>query len=169
MLPRERLKTTEETKIYRRHLPHIEEPGSAYFVTFKTIDEVILSEEAKNVVLESINFHAGKKYRLFACVVMDTHTHVIIQPLEQSKNRYYSLAQIFHSIKSYSAHQINKLLNQKGTIWQNENYDRIIRDDKDYLEKVNYILNNHVEIGQVQRPEDYRWLLLNNSDDKLRW
>lgn len=73
-------------------------------------------------------------------------------------DRYYSLAQIAHSIKSYSAHTIQKVLNSTGNIWQDENYDRVIRDEEEYLEKMNYIINNPLKAGLVEKPEDYKWL-----------
>jgi REP element-mobilizing transposase RayT len=76
-----------------------------------------------------------------------------VQPVE-----YHSLAQITHSIKSYSANRIQRLLNRKGSIWQDESYDRILRDEKEYLEKMNYIMNNPLKAGLVEKPEDYRWL-----------
>ena len=73
---------------------------------------------------------------------------------------FFSLAQIMHSIKSYSANRIQRLLNRKGSIWQDENYDRIIRDEGEYLEKLNYIVNNPLKAGLVEKPEDYRWLYI---------
>ena len=116
---------------------------------------------------------------------MDDHAHCILQPMEIINNaqarrpvplerpvplkrtmplempvtpEYYSLPQITHSIKSYSANRIQKLLNIKGSIWQDENYDRIIRDENEYLEKMKYIINNPLKPGLVEKPEDYKWL-----------
>jgi len=89
---------------------------------------------------------------------MATHVHVIFQPLEYSPNNYYSLAQILHSIKSYSANRIQRLCKVQGQVWQDENYDRIIRDEKDYFEKWEYIFNNPLKAGLVDKPEDYNWL-----------
>jgi putative transposase len=135
-----------------------------------------LSDSAKDVVLSSFHFHNNKKYHLRACVVMDDHAHCILQPVEIKNNsqarrlvppgtpvqphEYHSLAQITHSIKSYSSNRIHKLLNRKGRIWQDENYDRIIRDEKEYLEKMNYITNNPVKAGFVEASENYKWLFV---------
>jgi putative transposase len=157
MDPNSRLNPAKDFRIYRRRLPHYEQPGSVYFVTFKTAEEFALSDEAKDIVFDSIKFHAEKKYKLFACVVMETHDHIILNPLEVGEATF-SLAQILHSIKSYSANRIQRLLNKKGNVWLGENYDRIIRDDEDYQEKFNYIVNNPLKAGLVERPEDYRWL-----------
>ncbi len=165
MKPGDRLKAIEEARSYRRNLPHIEEPGSVYFITFKTKGENVLNDEAKDVVFDGIKFHAGKKYRLYACIVMETHVHFIIKPLKEPNGRFPSIAQILHSIKSYSAHQINKILNRTGSIWQNENYDRIVRNDEEWLGKMSYIQNNPVKAGIVQKPEDYRWLFLDSNDE----
>ena len=95
---------------------------------------------------------------------MEIHVHSILQPLEESGGTFYSLPQIMHSIKSYSANRIQRLLNRKGKVWQDENYDRIIRDDEEYLGKMNYIVNNPLKAGFVEKPEDYRWLFFEGSE-----
>ncbi|APV44880.1 REP element-mobilizing transposase RayT [Dehalogenimonas formicexedens] len=143
----------------RRNLPHIEEPGSVYFVTFTIANNRTLDTPAKNVVFDTLRFHSGTKYTLYACVVMATHAHAVIQPLrEQTTGSFYSLSQIMHSIKSYSANEINKLFGQKGSVWLAETYDRIIRDDSELKEKLGYVVNNPVKAGLVENPEDYCWL-----------
>ena len=171
MEPRARLKPVKEFRIYKRNLPHWELPGSVYFITFRTAKDFTLSDSAKDIVLSSFNFHAGKKYKLHTCVIMDTHVHCILQPLEKSGGKapaetsgapgaYYSIAQIMHSIKSYSANRIQRILDVKGRIWQDESYDRIIRNEEEYLEKMNYIANNPLKAMIVEKPEDYRWLFV---------
>ena len=173
MESKDRLKPVSRFKVSRRNLPHFEIPGSVYFITFSTIDRLTLSDSAKDIVLSSFHFHNGKKYVLYACVVMDDHAHCILQPMEiinktQARRpvppEYYSLSQITHSIKSYSANRIQKLLNIKGNIWQDENYDRIIRDENKYLGKMYYIVNNPLKPGLVEKPEDYRWLFLHGME-----
>ena len=163
MEPNTRLKPVKEFRVYKINLPHIELAGSIYFITFRTAQEFALFDAAKEIAFTSIKFHANKKYRLYACVVMETHVHSILQPLEESGGTFYGLSQIMHSIKSYSANRIQRLLNEKGHVWLDENYDRIIRNDEDYLEKVNYIVNNPLKAGLVEKPEDYRWLFFEGS------
>lgn len=179
-----KLKPARTPRVYRRNLPHWEIPGSVYFITFRTADELALSDAAKDITFDSIKFHAGKKYKLYACVVMETHIHLILQPLlaqgsvpvkqgtqartpvpPSKDDAFYSLAQIMHSIKSYSAKRIQKLLNSKGSVWLDENYDRVVRDDKEYSEKLNYIVNNPAKAGLVEKPEDYKWLYFEGKAD----
>jgi putative transposase len=156
--PNHHLKPVRDFRIYRRNLPHWENPGSVYFLTFHTRTDLILSETARDIVLNSLQFHADKKYRLYAGVVMETHVHSILQPLEQSAEVYYGLAQITHSLKSYSSNRIQRELKISGRIWQEETYDRIVRDDQEYLEKAEYIIYNPVKGGLVAHPEEYKWL-----------
>ncbi|MEK6552808.1 MAG: transposase, partial [Bacteroidota bacterium] len=59
-------------------------------------------------------FHNNKKYKLYAFVIMPDHVHLLLQPLEKTKNSFYSLSEILHSIKSYSANQINKIHKSTG-------------------------------------------------------
>jgi putative transposase len=160
---------SQELKVYKRYLPHWEIPGSVYFVTFKTIEGYKLSDLAKDITFNSIKFHDGKKYKLFTCVIMETHAHVILQPLKESEDNYFSLAQIMHSIKSYSSHKINRKMNLKGNIWLDENYDRIIRDDNDIFEKRQYIINNPQKAGLVENPEEYRWFFEISQENQNNW
>jgi putative transposase len=158
------LKPIGDFKITRRNLPHWEIPGNAYFVTFNTSPGCKLSPEEKDIVLSTIKYHQDKKYILYACVIMDTHVHLIILPLGTSGGQYYSLGQIMHSIKSYSANQIQRTTGKRGNIWFDEHYDRVIRDDNEFFEKIGYVMNNPVKVELVKDPEDYRWLYYRGID-----
>lgn len=155
-----------EFRTYRRNLPHWVQPESFYFITFRTSKNAFLPEEARDIIIKSIRFHNGKKYNLYACAVIPDHVHLIAQPLEKERGSFYGLAEIMHSTKSFSSKEIKKLLKNTGkmpvppSIWLDENFDRIIRDEKEYLEKMNYIMYNSVRKGLAKRPEDYRWVYL---------
>ena len=156
----------KEFRIYRRNLPHWERPESVYFITFRTFKQVILTEDSRNITFNSILFHNNKKYKLYAFVIMPDHVHLLLQPLEKRNNSFYSLAEILHSIKSYSANQINKMHKTTGKmpvpprVWLDENYDRIIRDNKEFQEKMNYIINNPAKTKLVEAAKDYKWLYI---------
>ncbi len=40
------------------------------------------------------------------------------------------------------ASRLSEASNRRGKLWQDENLDRVIRDEKELLEKINYIANN---------------------------
>jgi len=68
----------QEFRTYRRNLPHWEQPGSFYFITFRTNKKFVLPEETRNIVVDSIKYHNCKKYTLYACVIMPDHAHLIL-------------------------------------------------------------------------------------------
>jgi putative transposase len=54
-----------------------------------------------------------------------------------------------------------KLTNKErgqGVVWQDERFDRIVRDEKEFNEKWEYIKTNPVKNGLSQKPADYLWL-----------
>jgi hypothetical protein len=52
-------------------------------------------------------------------------------------------------------------------VWLDENYDRIIRDNNEFQEKMNYIINNPVKANLVETANDYKWLYIFDSGDNL--
>jgi REP element-mobilizing transposase RayT len=89
---------------------------------------------------------------------MPDHVHWLMQPLSKSEDEYWSLSSILHSIKSYSAKQIPKVMKHIGTVWQDERYDRIIRNDEEFLNTWEYIRQNPVKASLAKTPEDYPFL-----------
>jgi len=138
---------------WRRHLPHYQLSSGYYFITFATYNRQSLLPLHKDLIFKAIRFLDGDKYELYAAVVLDDHVHIMIDPVE-------SLSKIMHSLKSYTAHEINKIENKRGKLWQDENLDRIVRDEEEFLEKVNYIANNPIKANLAERYEDYKWLYI---------
>jgi putative transposase len=96
---------------------------------------------------------------------MKTHVHLILVPKPDSNGELNSLSQIMHSIKSYSAKKINQVTQHKGRVWLEESYDRIIRDDDEYNEKMNYIIYNPVKADLVKSPLEYKWLFVKECNN----
>ena len=59
-------------------------------------------------------------------------------------------------MKSFSAHRIHALGTRHGQVWQDEYFDRIVRDEGEFVEKARYIVNNPWK----RWPEisEYRWV-----------
>jgi len=143
---------------YRRKLPHLQSTGHPIFVTFNTKDKWILSPKARDIVLEACLFANGRRIDLEAMVVMPEHVHMLFWTRRDKEGTPYSLPEIMQGIKGTSAHQINKLLNSKGPVWQPESFDYVLRKDEDIEENIKYIRLNPVRRGLVKSPSDYKWL-----------
>ena len=144
-------------KITKRNLPHWQEPNRVYFLTWQCMNGQVLSTDERTITLDSLCYWNGKKWTLYTAVVMPDHVHALVQPLIVKEGGAYDLGEILHSVKSFSAHRINQQRRTSGSVWQDERFDRIVRDEKELNEKWQYIRNNPVKNGLSERPEDYPW------------
>jgi putative DNA methylase len=69
----------------------------------------------------------------------------------------YSLSDVVHSWKSYTANAINRLNGGEGAFWMPEYHDRYIRDDRHLKAVVEYIENNPVTAGLVDKKQAWRY------------
>jgi primosomal protein N' (replication factor Y) len=150
-----------EPSARRRNLPHFEIPGSTYHITWQTHDNLVLSPEAREKTLAACHFWHGNKMKCHVACVMPDHVHLLLQPLpvqEAGKTGTHSLSEILHSIKSFSAHEANKVMQRKGPVWMDESSDRMIRSESDLHKTWNYIWNNPRKIGLVGPMEEYPYI-----------
>jgi putative DNA methylase len=118
--------------------------------------------------------HDSEKYHLMAYCVMSNHVHVLLQPWDATRaanaecevgertDQHSPLASIMHSLKSYTAHEANRILARLGPFWQAEWYDHWVRDDDELERIVDYVMNNPIKAGLVQQPQD--WLFCSCHD-----
>lgn len=83
-----------------------------------------------------------------------SHVHILGKPLPLPGGGVINLGKIIHSVKSYSAHEIKKRRGTTGSIWQDERFDRIVRDEDEFWNKLEYIRNNPVKNELAENPED---------------
>jgi len=143
--------------ITRRNLPHWEMDGCTYFITYRCATGTELSPAARNIVMDNWKFWHGKRYLLHAIVVMNDHVHILITPIRKENGTRFSLQEIIHTNKSFTAHKINKSMHRSGQLWQDERFDRIIRDAGEFEEKLIYMRNNPLKSGLVDGAQDYPW------------
>jgi REP element-mobilizing transposase RayT len=151
-------------KITRRTLPHWQQPGSVYFLTWGCKKGEVLTPGERTITLKALQYWDDRKWTLYAAVIMPDHVHCLVQPLALPEfEGVYDLSEIIHSVKSFSVHQINRKRGNRGSIWQDERFDRIVRDEMEFLEKWQYLMNNPQKQELVERPEDYPRLYKKND------
>jgi len=143
---------------YRRRLPHYQSAAAPLLVTFGTFGRWILPEAARDLVLRHCLHDHGKRIQLSAGVVMPNHVHLLLWALRDGDGWPFPLVDIMHSLKSSSAHSVNRLLRLEGPVWEEESFDHVLRSDESWEEKREYIRQNPVRAGLVKRPDDYLWL-----------
>jgi cobalamin-dependent methionine synthase I len=146
----------------KRHRPHFERPWAKYAITWSTNARQKLSDAARKIVLDCILYWNERRYELYAACVMPDHVHILIEPQVRSQSskatEFYSLTEILHTLKSFTAHKINELEEKSGPVWERESFDRVIRSESDLQEKFNYITRNPWDAGVAQPGEDYPWM-----------
>ena len=134
---------------HRRHLPHYQHDFRSYFVTFVTRNRMVLPAHARDVVFRHVVECA--QYFLHVAVVMPDHVHLVATPHD-------ALGYILGRIKGASARETNLVMGRTGKLWQDESFDNEVRRDESLAEKCEYVRQNPVRKGLVDRPEDYPWL-----------
>ena len=113
---------------------------------------LLKNERVAGMVQDSLLKFDGSRYRLFAWVVMPNHLHSLMTRFEN-----HELKDIVHSIKSYTAHEANKLLDRDGQFWIEDYFDRYIRDEEHFRQTVQYIEMNPVKARLCEKPSDWRF------------
>jgi REP element-mobilizing transposase RayT len=152
------LKARPAQSHYRRNLPHIQLDDKPIFVTFTTYQRWELPESVRDLVLKHCLYDHGKKLVVHGIVVMPDHVHMVISPMRDTYGEIFGLAEIMHGIKGASAHSINKVLDRKGRVWQDESFDHVLRSDERIHSKVIYLCENPIRKGLVSCIDDYPWL-----------
>jgi REP element-mobilizing transposase RayT len=136
---------------YRRKLPHLRIEGAIYFVTWRLrAGQSDLTEIERDQVVAAIRHFDGARYAPHAYVVMNDHVHVIVEPHEEVRPEAIS-----QSWKSFTASRFQREQGRQGAVWQDESFDRVIRDEVEYEQKRDYILNN--PFRRWPEIEGYRW------------
>jgi len=116
---------------YRHRLPHLRVDGAIYFVTWRLgRGQADLSERERDCIVDSIRHFDRTRYALHAYVIMNDHIHVLLRPSDG-----HQLEEILRSWKSFTANRLRREFGRTGVVWQDEYFDRAVRDEVEYVQK----------------------------------
>jgi REP element-mobilizing transposase RayT len=101
---------------------------------------------------DALQYFDGVRYRLLAWCVMPNHVHSLIEMVKG-----FSLGGILHSWKSYTAKKANRILGRNGQFWDEDYYDRYIRDDDHLRIATEYIEQNPVKARLVTNATQWKY------------
>jgi putative transposase len=108
-------------------------------------------EIADLIVAKLFELQSADLCEVDSFVVMPNHVHVLWTPTG-------SLSDLMQRLKGSTAAAANRLLGRSGEkFWQDEAFDRQIRNEPEARRIRAYIHNNPVRAGLVNAPELYRW------------
>jgi putative transposase len=140
-----------------RSFPSATTSGQAFLAMDRILDNArtgplyLRQPEIANLIVEAIRYRDHRDYSLHNYVVMGNHVHLLITPrVEVSK--------LMQSLKRFTAREGNRFLDLTGQpFWQDESYDRVVRDKTEFRRIANYIEMNPVKAGMAATPEEFRW------------
>jgi REP element-mobilizing transposase RayT len=178
----------------RGYLPHFDAPHVTQFVTFQLQDsfpaerraewEVLLCEPNDSVRRKNVEAWLDRgrgecllrqnevatsfervllefkerEYQIQAWVVMPNHVHVVVDvwgvPLVKLVNRW----------KGKTARELNKLLARRGSFWQQDYYDTLIRDEAHLNRAIRYTEQNPVKAFLAKSSHEWPWSSARHRD-----
>lgn len=172
--------------VYRRRLPHVRATREPVFLTWRLYDSLPsyrafpaanltsgrafaaldrLLDEARtgpfflrvpaiaDMVMEAV-WHNALTLRHFdphAVVVMPNHVHLLVTAA-------VPLPQLTKSLKGITARRANAMLGLTGVpFWQEESYDHVVRNGREFENILRYIEENPVRAGLAGCAREYRW------------
>jgi REP element-mobilizing transposase RayT len=148
----------------------------SYFLTFQIVGwiDIFSRKIYRDIIIESFKYSIEHKgFQVFAYVIMSNHVHLIAQ----SSNG--KLSDNIRDIKKFTSRKIvNTVLSIQESrkkwmldifkikasyhkeinnyqVWTHENHAVILSRNNFIWEKIEYIHNNPVRAGIVEKPEDY--------------
>jgi len=171
----------------RGYLPHFDVPGVVQFISFRLADSLpqerrhewdpilliedqrdsrtrleeyldlghgacelaipAIAQRMENILL----FDDNRRCRLLAWVIMPNHVHVLVEIWTTP------LGKLVQCWKKLVTDFVNARLHRTGQWWQEDYFDRYMRDDAHFQKTVHYIEWNPVKAGLVKEPKEWPW------------
>ena len=114
--------------------------------------------ENLKIMFEAFRYYEGKRLENLAFCVMKNHYHWVVSLFEKDENgKPVYLNEILKVVNGFSAYSINKLEMKTGrTVWQDENFETSIRNQRHLYNAVMYTINNPVKAGLVKNWSDWK-------------
>jgi putative transposase len=120
------------------------------------IPQLLHRADLTKIIAQCLHYFNNQHYQLLSFCIMPNHVHVLILPITQPNGDIINPAHINYTWKKFSATQINKILDRKGSLWQQESYDHLVNSDNEFYNILEYIIDNPVKAGLIQNWEEWK-------------
>jgi REP element-mobilizing transposase RayT len=116
-------------------------------------EKYLKNPKCAEIVKDTLHYPDGKEYKLICYCIMPNHFHMVFELLQNNKG----ISKIMQSIKRISARDCNTILSRSGAFWQDESFDRWVRNEKELYFVIRYVLLNPVTAGLVNDWKDWKY------------
>jgi REP element-mobilizing transposase RayT len=128
-------------------------PNAVFFLTACALSNREVFKDP-NFVFQSIDYIKSESIRLghaiYVFCLMPDHIHILLSPLESG----IPVTQYMSGLISKITH-LSWRYGYSGKLMQRSFYDHVVRKEEDLRQITEYILNNPVRKGLVEKWEDY--------------
>ena len=124
-----------------------------------------LDEAERVALLRALIRPDGSRWDLIVACVLPEATEMMFVVREKAAGGAYELSKILEKEKSRVGKQIQKKTNEKYSPFYAESYDRIIRDQQEFDDRMLTILKSPVEAELVEQASDYQALYVCETVD----
>eukprot|EP01136_Pigoraptor_vietnamica_P033775 Opistho-1_new@96982 len=129
-----------------------------FYDAYQGGNHYLKNDNFAQIVANSLHFWDNKKVELYAYCIMSNHVHLVVRLYDETEiDSPFYLEDFMHSIKRFSGFECNKILEKHSPFWQEESYDRLVRDREELHRILNYVLNNPVKAGLCKAKKDWKW------------
>ncbi|MGH7852916.1 MAG: transposase [Candidatus Binatia bacterium] len=98
---------------------------------------ILADPQLARCVADGLLHYHDKRYVMESFIVMPNHVHTLFRLIEPHR-----LETVVKSWKGFTARAINRRLNKHGRLWQEDYWDRMIRNESHFLKCRDYIHTN---------------------------
>ena len=135
-------------------------PDRIFFVSVNLRPRSARFHESEYAPLVAVLKASRRRLGFLLCghVWVPHHRHALIWP------QYPLLLwQVLHEAKKIMRLRPHARRGSRGPLWQHQFWDRFVRHEKQFHERLEYMHLNLVRKGLVKRPQDWRWSSYDNS------
>ncbi|MFO1062428.1 MAG: transposase [Pirellulales bacterium] len=107
--------------------------------------------ELSGIVANAIRYGDGERFDLDCFVIMPNHVHAIVQFRDG-----FDFTVVGQSWMRYSARLIHEAIKVKGSFWQDEPFDHLVRSSEQFIYLRKYIADNPIK-AKLRRGEYVLW------------
>ena len=127
---------------------------SIYHLTSHGVDDrpvFVDDDDRQSFAIRLLRVAIREGWRLYAACLLDTHHHLILQPM---LGRVSDGMRVLNGAHSRA---FNRRHGRRGALFESRYEDREIRDDEHLENAIGYVEFNAVSAGMVERVEDWPW------------
>lgn len=126
-------------RIWRGRLPHWRADGETYFATFR--HRRPLEPAERGLLMKRLLASNTKRWEIQAAAVADSSTQLIFRMLLGSAGAELELSDVLEKAKRRAGNDIIKKSGERFSPFYTESFDRIIRDENEYEERLAELLD----------------------------